>query len=62
MEEARTQEHIPETEEYGISSFLYNRTRPFDPERLHACLDSNFMLDIVNPENHAGHLHEHDDN
>lgn len=51
----------PETEEFGVSSFLYNRSVPFHPKRLHTLLESNFMLDIVNPEDQAGHLHgDHD--
>lgn len=34
MKELSNETHTPETEEYGISSFLYRRRKPLHPERL----------------------------
>lgn len=34
-------DHVPETEEYGVTSFVYRARRPFVPERIHAVLNGD---------------------
>lgn len=40
-------EHISETEEYGIESFIYKSRKPFHPKRLHRFFNSNPNLEGV---------------
>ena len=32
-------DHVPETEEYGVASFVYRARQPFEPEKIKAVLD-----------------------
>lgn len=47
IEELENEEHTPETEEYGISSFVYNARKPFDPERFLSFMTEGFPDTII---------------
>jgi len=32
-------DHVPETEEYGVASYVYRARRPFDPQKIHDLLN-----------------------
>ena len=47
MEELEKGEHTPETEEYGISSFVYRNKKPFDPERFWDYVEKKFPKAVI---------------
>ncbi|MEL7003148.1 MAG: GTP-binding protein [Bacteroidota bacterium] len=47
IEELNKSEHTPETEEYGIGSFVYRSKRPFDPKRFWKYIQTNFPGTII---------------
>ena len=47
IEELNKEEHTPETEEYGISSFVYRNKKPFDPIRFWNYIQNAFPLSII---------------
>jgi len=40
-------EHVPETEEYGLSSFVFNSKKPFHPDRFLNYLNQSFPQNII---------------
>ena len=40
-------EHVPETEEYGISSFVFRNKRPFHPERFWHYVSHDFPASVI---------------
>ncbi|MEM7379946.1 MAG: GTP-binding protein [Bacteroidota bacterium] len=47
IEELNKEEHTPETEEYGISSFVYRSKKPFDPERFLQYIQQKFPNNVI---------------
>ena len=46
-QEELTKEHTPETEAYGISSFVFRNKRPFHPDRLWKYITENWPANII---------------
>ena len=44
-------DHVPETEEYGIRSFVYRAKRPFHPVKFHAVLEKGFQ-NVIRAKGH----------
>lgn len=47
IEELKKDEHTPETEEYGISSFVYRSKEPFHPEKFWEYVQQKFPNTII---------------
>ncbi len=47
IEELNREGHTPETEEYGITSFVYRSKKPFDPERFWRFVQRDFPSHVI---------------
>jgi len=47
IEELNKTHHIPETEEYGISSFVFRNKRPFHPERFWNYINNDWPSNVI---------------
>lgn len=47
QKELEKEEHIPETEEYGIGSFVFRNQKPFHPERFWIFLNERFPDNVI---------------
>ena len=47
IEELNKEEHTPETEEYGIGSFVYRTNIPFDPQRFWHFVQFQFPSNVI---------------
>lgn len=56
IQELNSEHHTPETEEYGINSFVYRRKYPFHPERLMNWLEK-WPVDVVRAKAFSGSHH-----
>lgn len=47
IEELKKDKHTPETEEYGVGSFVFNDKRPFHPQRFWDYIQQDFPSSII---------------
>ena len=44
-------DHVPETEEYGVASYVYRARRPFDPAKTHSVLNGD-LAGVIRAKGH----------